>query len=192
VYYEVEPIGIALPDLSSSVGGNDEDVSLASARLQESLEDEFGAAFFSVSIGTGAAAPGLLTWLPSAVIGGAIWLFFQGEKIEPNIKAWMRFYETYISRFIGRHPTIDRGGSLVLAVRAICERLGHEPSSVQLLSYKRRSNRADEEPQAGTPGEIDDRQERIEASSIHVFQIQADGQQFTIRVESDQIVFVEK
>lgn len=185
--YEVEPIGIALADPSYGIGGgDDEQNSVESIRRQESLETEFGTAFFQTSNGTGAAAAAFFAWLPSAAIGGAIWLFFQGEKIEPNIAAWKAFYDKYLSRFVSRSPTIDRGGSIVLAVRAICDHEGGDPAVLRLISYKRRSRMAPENAVAGSSGEIDARQDRIEAASIHIFVIEADTRTYTVCVERDR------
>lgn len=90
-----------------------------------------------------------------------------------------------------RKPSFDRGGAIVLAFLALNERLGKAPTSIHLVSYNRRSNRMNpEDIVPGNPGEIDKRS-RIEAATIHVFKIIADGAPYTIHVHGRDVSFIE-
>lgn len=163
----------------------------ASKELQRELEDEYNLPVGHTSVGTGAAEPGFLVALPSAIIGGAIWLFFQGKKLQPNIDAWKHFYNRYFVKFFKRNPSFDRSGALILAILALNERLGKAPTSIHIVSYNRRSNRMDlDDIVPGNLGEIDKRS-RIEAATIHVFKIIADGSPYTIHVHGRDVSFIE-
>ena len=186
-HHQLEPICVAFSNPAWSNAAEDEVEQRASKALQAELEVEYGLSIGSTSVGTGAAEPGFLILIPSAVIGGAFWLFFKGKEIQPNIDAWKALFGRYLRKFFVRDPSFDRGGGAVLALLALSDDLEKSPKSVRLISYRKGSTRMDDVDIApAEPGQIDDRA-RIEAATVHVYLIEANDRTYTILVHGHEV-----
>ncbi|MGO9741162.1 MAG: hypothetical protein ACLPN5_06545 [Roseiarcus sp.] len=178
-------------------GYSDEDAATEetlSENFKAGLVAEYGLEFQFISIGAGAAVPSFFTSLgilPYLSMG--IYVFFQGKNINDAIDGWVALAHR-LQRFIHRHPTFDRNGAAVLAVKKVLERFDRTPGSIRFVGYRCLDRIGLGFPDDVDPGplnEFEDPPSRVLVSQIQVFQIVADNRVFRVFVERDEITVKE-
>lgn len=184
---------VYIQDASYTAQEDQSDWEERSIALKASLEKEFGCAFQDADIWPGASLPAFVVQLAGEAwpyLAMALYVFFKGKDIEENLDAWPKLYER-INPFRKYKPYFNREGSAVLALKAIREALGHEPSSIRLVGY--RATQVGEPPldwDAVTG--IDDGPTELYVGWVaHLFRIEADGRLFNVAVEQNEVFIVE-
>lgn len=179
-------IEVYIPDASH---GCDE---AESAKYRAELVREYGLEFEPADIGTGAGEPAFFTTITDLLPFGAIAaLFFSGKRIEENLDAWGKIYKR-LERFFPKDSMFDRDGVAVLAVEAVSLAMGRRPNSIRLVGYQTDSLfnspslkiEADPSPVLGVASAPD----FVERATIHILQIDADGQIFKVFVQGSKTV----
>jgi hypothetical protein len=171
--------------------GDAADWEVRSAALRREIEQEYGVELRDEDIAPGFSFPAWETIL--AVAGAATTLFFFGDKITPNVKAWVGHFER-IKHFLKRPAYLDYSGALVVAMHAVideCRSSG--TTSVQQEGYAiwfslEGPVEYDMKPLVGfaDPPEI-----RFLGVIVHIFQIAVDERRFKVYVEGTSTHLVE-
>lgn len=151
------------------------------------LTAEFEQSFDEENIGPGADIPAFFTILPFDVwpfLGAAMYAFFKGKEIEPNIDAWKALAKR-IMGFLHRKPIVDRQGASALAVAAVTEAHQQVPRTIRLISYRAVMD-YDLEGHAALPQHtgIDGDTAPLSVGRVarHDFEIEVDGKRFKVQV----------
>lgn len=157
-----------------------------SERYRLDLEKEFGVKFEEANIGPGADMPAFLTVLATTTV--PLWslllgAFFLGKPINENLDAWHAIGKR-LRKFFKRPVYLSRSGAAVIAVEAVFEEIGGTPKTLRLCSYK--INHLDEREfeETAISNEISATPDTLYLGFIwHVFEIEADGIVFRVRVD---------
>jgi hypothetical protein len=162
----------------------------ASQKFLERIKAEFGSEFEDVNVGPGADVPAFVTAITENIIPLLPWLmaiFFSGKPIVDNLGAWRTIYEK-IRPFFTRDTLLNRNGAAVLAVEAVFEEMGGTPKTVVLRGYKA-EYRHDDDQSTELPEHIEEPSPTLNINMIkHVFQIEADGVTFVVKVDGTRVI----
>jgi hypothetical protein len=170
----------------------------ASSRFRDRLVVEFQLPFEETDIGTGAGLQAFWTALTDAwPIVAAIAVFFSGKKIDENLEAWQKLFQR-LEPFIDRGAIFDRDGAAVLAIEGIRLALGKLPESVRLIGYQTDSvlSRINDPPEEwqtdrSAVSTIAPPLDQVQAATIHVLQIEADGRTFKVVIQGSSVFTME-
>jgi hypothetical protein len=183
-----ESIKIYVPD--KTYGGDDWETE--SPKFRDALVKLFDQSFEEIDLGTGASELAFWTTLVvSPPIVAALAIFFNGKRIEENLDAWQKLYKR-LTGYLEHRAVFDRDGAAILAIEGIRSALGKLPSSVRLVGYHTDSlfNRSLEEAQSDNAvvHVIGEPLSWVRAATMHIFQIEADGEMFKVIVQGPRVV----
>lgn len=154
---------------------------------RRALESEFETDFEEVNVGPGADIPAFLTIVATtdvplwSLLLGALFL---GKPINDNLEAWVEICRK-IKSFFDRPVIFARHGAGVLAIGTVFEEMGGMPKTLRLMSY-RTGLIGEEESLAkiARGNEIFECPETLSLGYLtHIFEIEADGIAFRVRVD---------
>lgn len=181
-------IDIYIPDVTYE----DDQWEEKSAALKAELEAEFGCTFEEAHIGAGASFPAFLTELSLDAwpyLAMALYAFFKGKDIQPNLDAWKELYKK-LNQFRKRRPYFNREGSAVIVVDEIITHLGHDPDSFNLIGYV--------VSPLGAPHDLDaiagieEGPDQLHTGwTVQLFEVEAEGRTFKILVDGNDVYAIE-
>jgi hypothetical protein len=172
--------------IDETYGGDEDTHEEDSERYRVSLEREFDVRFEEANVGPGADIPAFLTVITATSVplwSVLIGAFFLAKPINENLDAWADIGRK-IKAFFKRPVVLARHGASVLAVEAVFDEMGGIPKSIRLLSY-----RPEYMGDLGSLAAIersDEISENVPTLNLgfilHIFEIEADGQQFRVGI----------
>ncbi|MCV9962602.1 hypothetical protein OIU34_11900 [Pararhizobium sp. BT-229] len=172
--------------IDETYGGDEDTWEEDSERYRVSLEHEFDVHFEEANVGPGADIPAFLTAIATTSVplwSVLIGAFFLGKPINENLDAWADIGRK-IKGFFKRPVVLARHGASVLAVEAVFDEMGGIPKSIHLLSYRPEyMGDLDSLAAIECSDKISENVPTLNLGFIlHIFEIEADGQQFRVGV----------
>ncbi|NVD45110.1 hypothetical protein [Qipengyuania atrilutea] len=156
------------------------------------LENEFGFQFEDADVGPSASLPAFVTFIAEnwEWIGpSALAIFFGGKRVEDSWNWWVT--KAKMLRRLGKKKQIklNRNGAAIIAVEAVMHELSATPSGLKLLRYGiAHMSEADDLKSFDVENEKEGPTDTLYLGFInHVFEIEADGNVFRVRVDGAEV-----